>query len=92
MLAHFDTEAVIALAAPRPLLCMNGDQDAGSPVAGIRTIEQYARPAWGLYGAPERFQSAIYPGVGHVYLPAMWERTLGWFERFLSPDRSSGAP
>lgn len=92
LLAHFDTEAMIALAAPRPLLCMNGDQDAGSPVTGIRTIEECARPAWELCGAPERLQSAIYPGVGHVYLPAMWERTLAWFDRFLSPDGSSDVP
>jgi dienelactone hydrolase len=83
MLAHFDTEAVIALAAPRPLLCQNGDQDDGSPIAGIRAIEAKARPVWELLGAPDGFESVVYPGVGHVYLPAMWQRTLAWFERHL---------
>lgn len=83
MLRHFDTEAVIALAAPRPLLCMNGDQDAGSPVDGIREIEARARPAWALFDASTNFQNEIYPGVGHVYLPAMWSQTLAWFERHL---------
>jgi hypothetical protein len=39
LLRHFDTEAVIACIAPRSLLCLNGDQDAGSPPSGIRTIE-----------------------------------------------------
>lgn len=90
MLRHFDTEAVIALAAPRPLLCMNGDQDAGSPVDGIRAIEEHARPAWTLHGASEHLRSEIYPGVGHVYLPAMWDQTLAWLEQHLHTPRPSG--
>ncbi len=83
MLNHFDTEAVIAAVAPRALLCMNGDEDSGSPTGGIREIEMRARPAWELYGASGQFQSDIYPGVGHVYLPDMWQKTLGWFDRYL---------
>ena len=31
VLRHFDTETIVALAAPRPLLFMTGDQDLGSP-------------------------------------------------------------
>ena len=37
MLQHFDTEAVIACAAPRPMLFMTGDRDPGSPVEGIKS-------------------------------------------------------
>jgi len=40
LLNHFDTEAIVALLAPRPALFMNGDQDGGSPVDGIRAIEK----------------------------------------------------
>jgi dipeptidyl aminopeptidase/acylaminoacyl peptidase len=83
MLRHFDTEAVIALIAPRALLCQNGDRDEGSPVDGIREIEARARPAWELSGAGANFRSLIYPGVGHVYLPEMWRETLAWFDRHL---------
>ena len=39
MLRNFDTEAVIALGAPRPMLFMTGDQDAGSPVEAARAGE-----------------------------------------------------
>jgi dipeptidyl aminopeptidase/acylaminoacyl peptidase len=81
VLRHFDTEAIVALAAPRPLLFMTGDQDFGSPLDGIRIIEQRARPAWELSGQGTDFQSLIYPGIGHVYLPEMWEKTLAWLER-----------
>lgn len=78
MLNHFDTEAVVALLAPRPVLFMTGDQDGGSPVDGIHAIEQAVRPAYRLYGKEEAFQSTIYPGLGHVYTPQMWQRTLVW--------------
>lgn len=83
MLRHFDTEAVIALIAPRALLCQNGDRDEGSPVDGIREIEARARPAWELSGTGANFRNLIYPGVGHVYLPDMWRETLAWFDRHL---------
>lgn len=85
MLNHFDTEAVVALSAPRALLCLTGDSDAGSPVAGIRRIEQTVELAYRLHGAETDFSSVIYPGVGHVYTPDMWQKMLGWFDRHLRP-------
>ena len=83
MLRHFDTEAVIALGAPRPMLFMTGDQDGGSPVEGVRHLGQIVQKVYSLHGAEAagHFENAIYPGVGHVYLPEMWERTLGWMKQ-----------
>lgn len=83
ILNHFDTEAIIALAAPRPMLFMTGDQDFGSPVAGLRAIEQAVRPVYRLYGAESQFENIIYPGLGHVYTPEMWQKTQAWLERHL---------
>jgi hypothetical protein len=57
---------------------MNGDQDGGSPVDGIRAIEQSVRPAYRLYGKENEFQSFVYAGQGHVYTPEMWAKTLAW--------------
>src|SRR5690606_16481728 len=39
MLNHFDTEAVMALIAPRPFLALTGDSDVGSPVSGMKVLE-----------------------------------------------------
>lgn len=89
LLNHFDTEAVVALIAPRPLLLMNGDKDGGSPVEGIKTIEAKVRLAYALYSAASAFDSRIYPGVGHEYLPEMWETMLAWFDRHLALNNSS---
>jgi dienelactone hydrolase len=82
-LKHFDTEAVIALLAPRPVLFMTGDQDGGSPVEGIRKIETAVRPAYRLYASEEQFRNIVYPGLGHVYSEEMWGNTLRWMDDHL---------
>jgi dienelactone hydrolase len=83
LLTHFDTEAIVALIAPRPVLFQTGDQDGGSPPDGIRAIEAAVRPVYRLYGADNNFQSIIYPGLGHVYTSEMWARTVRWLEEKL---------
>lgn len=83
LLRHFDTEAVVALAAPRPLLFLSGETDAGSPVDGIKIIERKVKQAYRLYDAEKEFGSIIYPGVGHQYTPNMWQRMLARMEEVL---------
>ncbi len=85
MLSHFDSEAVIALAAPRPLLFLTGTEDAGSPLAGVEKITQVVSRVYELHGEAARagFESVLYPGVGHEYTPEMWAKALRWLERWL---------
>jgi len=85
LLQHFDTEAVVSLCAPRPMLFLSGETDTGSPVDGIRTIEQKVRRVYRLYGAEDEFASIVYPGVGHVYKPDMWQRMLARMDAVLKP-------
>ena len=87
MLAHFDTEAVIACAAPRPMLFMTGDKDGGSPVEGVRKLGDVVGRLYAALGPEhaEAFSNRIYAGVGHVYLPEMWASTLEWFGNHLGP-------
>jgi dienelactone hydrolase len=80
MLRHFDTEAVIGLIAPRPVLFMTGDEDPGSPVAGINHITEFVDTIYALYNQPKAFSSIIYPRTGHVYTPDMWKRMLEWMK------------
>jgi len=78
LLKHFDTEAIISLIAPRPVLFMTGDEDSGSPVAGIRKIEKDVQSVYKLHGAEDNFQSIVYPHTGHVYTPDMWNKMIAW--------------
>jgi dienelactone hydrolase len=87
MLKHFDTEALFALVAPRPMLQLSGDQDAGAPTDGIAVLEDKLGALYRLYGHPERFRSVIYANTGHEYLPEMKAEMIAWFERHLPTSR-----
>lgn len=83
LLKHFDTEGVIALIAPRPVLFLTGELDAGSPADGIRVIEEKVGGVYRAAGAEERFRSNRYPDIGHTYTPTMRKEMLAWFDRWL---------
>lgn len=80
---RIDTESVVGLIAPRPLLTLTGDCDDGSPASGVRTINRFQEQLYGLYGQAESFRGVIYPGLGHVYTPPMWRETLQWLQKHL---------
>jgi dienelactone hydrolase len=78
-----DSESVIGLIAPRAHLTLTGDQDAGSPADGVRTINAFQEHLYKLYGREDRFRGLIYRGIGHAYTPEMWQQTLRWLSRHL---------
>jgi len=86
VLNYFETDAIVALIAPRPVLFLDGDRDGTSPVDGIHAIEAAVRPVYRLYGKENEFQSIVYEGQGHVYTPEMWRKTIGWMEDKLGGD------
>ena len=86
LMEHFDTEAVVACIAPRPILFLTGEIDGGSPASGVREIERAAGPVWKLYQSPSNFVSRLYPGLGHVYTAEMWDLMIDWMGRHLGAD------
>ena len=78
LLRHFDSEGVVALIAPRPFLALTGELDAGSPADGVRAIAGTVSGVYRVLGAPERFRSVLYPGIGHTYTPAMRAEALAF--------------
>lgn len=85
MLRHFDTEAVLGLIAPRPLLTLTGGRDGGSPLAGVRALNRFCRRAWDLSGAPEGFRGVVYPRRGHVFTRDMWTAAVRFLDTHLHP-------
>jgi dienelactone hydrolase len=83
VLRHFDTEAIYALVAPRPMLMLSGDQDGGAPTDGVLVLEKKLAAVYGLYGKADQFRSVLYQGTGHEYLPEMKAEMIAWFERYL---------
>jgi dienelactone hydrolase len=83
VLKHFDTEAIYALIAPRPMLHVSGDGDAGAPTDGIVVLEDKLTRVYDLYDAADRFRSVVYQDTGHEFLPEMADETVAWFKRWL---------
>lgn len=81
--AHFDTEAIHALIAPRPHLELSGDQDQGAPLDGVITLEKKLGQVYRLYGKESNFKSIVYEKTGHEYLPEMRAEMVSWFEKTL---------
>jgi hypothetical protein len=67
--------------------CFNGERKgkgpAGSPLEGMKKLEQILAGFYKLYGKPESFQSIIYPETVHVYNHDMKRRIVAWFNRHL---------
>ena len=85
--AHFDTEAIHALIAPRPHLELSGDQDQGAPLDGVVQLEKKLGQVYRLYDASSNFRSIVYEKTGHEYLPEMREEMVRWFEKTLPVKR-----
>ena len=83
VLNHFDTEAIMGLIAPRPFLVLTGDSDAGSPLAGMKVLENKLNSVYSLYKQNENFRSIIYKNTGHVFTDEMKMEMLSWFNKYL---------
>jgi dienelactone hydrolase len=83
MLNHFDTEALMGLIAPRPFLVLTGDSDLGSPLSGIRVLEDKLDFIYNLYNEGSKFKSIVYEDTGHVFTDEMKIEMLNWFEKYL---------
>ena len=79
MLQHFDTEAIMALIAPRPFLVLTGDSDPGSPLSGMKVLEEKLNKVYGLYEKSENFKSVIYEKTGHIYTDEMKLEMVRWY-------------
>lgn len=83
LLKHWDTEAIYACIAPRPMLQLSGDQDRNAPPDGIEVLEKKIAAVYALYGQPQNFRSVLYKDTGHEYLPEMRDEMAAWFVRYL---------
>jgi dienelactone hydrolase len=83
LLKHFDSEAIYACVAPRPMLQLSGDQDHNAPPDGVEVLEKKLAAVYRLYGKEDHFRSVLYKNTGHEYLPEMRSEMASWFERHL---------
>jgi hypothetical protein len=76
---------MLPLIAPRPLLVINSDSDARTPLAGVLECVSAAQRAYKEAGAEDRFGLYLQPGAGHVFTPTGELVALDWLTRWLAP-------
>lgn len=82
---EFDGPALLPLIARRPLLVINGDSDANTPIAGVRLAIEAAKPAYAAKNAANRLVLTIQENTAHKVNPESFDATIEWFVRWLQP-------
>lgn len=75
----FDQHWFLALAAPRPFIALEGDTDTISLPEAVRQSIVGARPAYALYGVPDRI-GAHFAHHGHAFTSEDWAAMLDFFD------------
>jgi dipeptidyl aminopeptidase/acylaminoacyl peptidase len=83
--SEFDAPAMLPLIAPRPLLAINGDSDARTPLPGVQEAAAAAERAYRAANATDRFVLHIQPNTGHAFGDRAQQVALDWFVRWLKP-------
>jgi dienelactone hydrolase len=82
---EFDGPAMLPLIAPRPLLVINGDSDANTPIAGVRLSVEAARPVYAAMRAEERLKLRVQENTPHRTNPDSVQAAVEWLVRWLRP-------
>jgi dienelactone hydrolase len=82
---QFDGPQMLVLIAPRPLLVINGDSDANTPIAGVRLAVRTAQPAYAAAGATDRIRLIVQEDTPHRVNPESADAGIAWFVRWLEP-------
>jgi len=80
---QFDGPAMLSAIAPRPLLVINGDSDANTPVAGVRLSVAAAKPFYEAANAGDKLQLIIQENTAHRVNPESFDAGIAWFVRWL---------
>jgi dienelactone hydrolase len=81
----FDGPEMLKLVAPRPLLVVNADSDANTPIAGVRLAVRSAQPVYAAANAADRLQLLIEEDTPHRVNPEAVDAGIAWFVRWLKP-------
>ncbi|MEO8018975.1 MAG: acetylxylan esterase [Pseudomonadota bacterium] len=82
---QFDGPAMLMAIAPRPLLVVNGDSDANTPIAGVRLAVAAARPLYDAVNAADRLEFVVQKDTPHRVNPESIDAGIAWFVRWLKP-------
>jgi dienelactone hydrolase len=80
---QFDGPAMLPLIAPRPLLVINGDSDARTPLPGVMECAATAEQAYRSAGAEDKFVLYLQKNTGHAVTSAARQAAIDWLVKWL---------
>ncbi|WP_406446505.1 dienelactone hydrolase family protein [Streptomyces sp. NBC_01613] len=80
---HLDIPDVASIAAPRPMLLLDGEQDPLFTAEGVQVAYAKLRAVWTSRHAAERLRTEIWPGLGHVFTEPMQDEVFTWLTSVL---------
>ncbi|PAW85473.1 MAG: alpha/beta hydrolase [Pedosphaera sp. Tous-C6FEB] len=81
----FDGPAMVPLIAPRPLLIINGDADARTPMPGVNECLATARAAYRASNSEAKLQVILQPQTGHKVTEEARQAAVDWLMKWLRP-------
>jgi dienelactone hydrolase len=81
----FDGPVMLTLIAPRPLLVVNGDSDANTPIAGVRLAVRAGQAAYDKEKAGDRLKLIVQEDTAHRVNPENIDAGIEWFKEYLKP-------
>lgn len=80
---QFDGPAMVPLIAPRPLLVINGDSDARTPLPGLMNCITAAEQAYQTAESADKLKLLIQKDTGHAVTPAALQTAVDWMVKYL---------
>ncbi|MFF3843688.1 dienelactone hydrolase family protein [Streptomyces sp. NPDC002328] len=77
---HLDFPDVASIAAPRPMLFLDGGLDPLFPADGVRAAHDKLRTVWRSHHAEERLRLSTWPDLGHVFVDRMQDEVFAWLD------------
>jgi dienelactone hydrolase len=78
-----DIPDVAAIAAPRPMMLLDGETDPLFTPAGVETAYAKMRAVWASQRAQHRLSTKVWPGLGHVFVQEMQDEAFAWLDHWL---------
>ncbi len=80
---YLDIPDVASIAAPKPMMLLDGETDPLFSTAGVEVAYAKMRAVWAAQRATDRLSTRIWPGLGHVFVEEMQDEAFAWLDRRL---------
>ena len=80
---HLDIPDVASLAAPRPMLLVDGADDPLFTAEGVAVAHRKMARVWAARHAAARLRRKTWPGLGHIFTAEMQDDAFRWLDHHL---------